>query len=90
MGAMCPKCASAVALHEGKPNVTPYGVELWHATCWAVRHARPVEEVAIVAPRSRLASAVDWWSNAAAEAGIGCAGLIATTSASTAATPPAR
>ncbi|MEP6860245.1 MAG: M23 family metallopeptidase [Deltaproteobacteria bacterium] len=66
MGAMCPKCASAVALHEGKPNVTPSGVELWHATCWAVRHARPVEEVTVVAPRSRLASAVDWWSNAAA------------------------
>ena len=54
MGAMCPKCASAVALHEGKPNVTPAGVELWHATCWAVRHARPVEEVAIIAPRSPL------------------------------------
>ena len=66
MGAMCPKCASAVALHEGKPNVTSGGVELWHATCWAVRHARPVEEVAIIAPRSRLSSAIDWWSNAAA------------------------
>jgi murein DD-endopeptidase MepM/ murein hydrolase activator NlpD len=65
MGAMCPKCASAVALHEGKPNVTPAGVELWHATCWSVRHARPVEEVTIVAPRTRLSSAVDWWSNAA-------------------------
>jgi murein DD-endopeptidase MepM/ murein hydrolase activator NlpD len=52
MGATCPKCASPVALHEGKPNVTALGVELWHSTCWAVRHARPVEEVAIVAPRS--------------------------------------
>jgi len=54
-----------VALHEGKPNVTAGGVELWHSTCWAVRHARPVEEVAIVAPRSLATRASVWWSEAA-------------------------
>lgn len=52
-GANCPKCACAVALHEGKPIITATGaVELWHASCWAVRHARPVEAVAVIAPRS--------------------------------------
>ena len=54
-GANCPKCACPVALHEGKPNVTASGgVELWHTSCWAVRHARPVEAVAVIAPRSLL------------------------------------
>ncbi len=54
-GATCPKCACVVALHEGKPNVTVTGgVELWHASCWSVRHARPVEAVAVIAPRSLL------------------------------------
>jgi murein DD-endopeptidase MepM/ murein hydrolase activator NlpD len=49
-----------VALHEGRPFVSATGsVELWHPSCWSVRHARPVEEVTIVAPpppppRSRL------------------------------------
>jgi murein DD-endopeptidase MepM/ murein hydrolase activator NlpD len=52
-GATCPKCACVVPFHEGKPNVTGTGaVELWHASCWAVRHARPVEVVAVIAPRS--------------------------------------
>jgi murein DD-endopeptidase MepM/ murein hydrolase activator NlpD len=40
-----------VALHEGRPFVAASGaVELWHSTCWAVRHARPVEEVTVIAP----------------------------------------
>jgi murein DD-endopeptidase MepM/ murein hydrolase activator NlpD len=52
MGAQCPKCHEVVALHEGRPNVSTGGVELWHPTCWSVRHARPVEEVTIIAPRS--------------------------------------
>ena len=40
-----------MALHEGLPIVTAAGaVELWHASCWAVRHARPVEEVTVIAP----------------------------------------
>jgi murein DD-endopeptidase MepM/ murein hydrolase activator NlpD len=44
-----------VQLHEGRPFVSANGfVELWHSSCWQIRHARPVEEVAIVAPaRSR-------------------------------------
>ncbi|HUS31583.1 MAG TPA: M23 family metallopeptidase [Kofleriaceae bacterium] len=37
-------------LHEGRPFVAAGVVELWHATCWQVRHARPVEEVTVVAP----------------------------------------
>ncbi len=65
MGVTCPKCASVVALHEGRPNVTAAGVELWHTTCWAVRHARPVEQVAVVAPRSRASRALEWWTEAA-------------------------
>jgi len=39
-----------VQLHEGRPAVGVTGVELWHTSCWQVRHARPVEEVAVVAP----------------------------------------
>ncbi|HTR54638.1 MAG TPA: M23 family metallopeptidase [Kofleriaceae bacterium] len=38
-------------LLEGRPFVTASGaVELWHASCWAVRDARPVEEVTVVMP----------------------------------------
>jgi murein DD-endopeptidase MepM/ murein hydrolase activator NlpD len=51
MGAACPRCGQSVQLHEGRPFVSANGsVELWHTSCWQVRHARPVEEVAIVAP----------------------------------------
>jgi len=62
--AVCPRCASHVALHEGRPLVSATGaVELWHASCFAVRHARPVEEVTVIAPspaplRTRLSSFV--------------------------------
>ncbi|CAN5509386.1 hypothetical protein BH11MYX1_BH11MYX1_53630 [soil metagenome] len=62
-GATCPKCACLVPVHEGNPNVTRTGaVELWHASCWEIRHARPVEAVAVIAPRSRgaqLAERID-------------------------------
>jgi murein DD-endopeptidase MepM/ murein hydrolase activator NlpD len=59
-GVNCPKCACLVPLHEGQPNVTAVGtIELWHASCWAVRHARPVEVVAVIAPRSRVAQLTD-------------------------------
>jgi len=34
----CPRCAGAVALHEGRPSVTPEGhVALWHPDCWELR-----------------------------------------------------
>lgn len=50
-GALCPRCACSVALHEGRPHVSASGlVELWHDSCWATRHARPVEEVTAIAP----------------------------------------
>lgn len=59
MGAQCPKCHEVVALHEGRPNVSTGGVELWHPTCWSVRHARPVEEVTVIAPRSVATRVLD-------------------------------
>jgi murein DD-endopeptidase MepM/ murein hydrolase activator NlpD len=50
----CPRCGASVALHEGKPFVSTAGkVELWHPSCWQVRHARPVEEVTVIAPSPR-------------------------------------
>ena len=39
-------CDAAVALHEGRPFVSATGaVELWHPSCFVVRHERGVEEV---------------------------------------------
>jgi len=61
----CPKCGCAVALHKGRPLVAPNGIEVWHLSCWSIRHARPVEEVTVVAPtpplfsRRRLAQVFD-------------------------------
>ncbi|HVK84898.1 MAG TPA: M23 family metallopeptidase [Kofleriaceae bacterium] len=41
----CPRCLSAVALHEGRPFVTAAGaVELWHFACWARRDEPLVED----------------------------------------------
>src|SRR5205809_213085 len=57
VGAACPRCAQSVALHEGRPCVSASGaIELWHQSCFAVRHSRPVEEVTVIAPpeRSRI------------------------------------
>ena len=51
---------TAVALHDGRPNVTPAGaVELWHRDCWN----RPVELVALPAalpPPSSRAPRIVW------------------------------
>ena len=48
---VCPRCATAVPLHEGRPVVSTAGtIELWHPSCWAVKDARGVEEVTIIAP----------------------------------------
>ncbi len=56
---VCPRCGCAIALHEGRPHVTASGaVELWHQSCWSVRHARPVEVVAVVAPQPRASRRV--------------------------------
>jgi murein DD-endopeptidase MepM/ murein hydrolase activator NlpD len=52
---VCPRCGCAIALHEGRPHVTENGaVQLWHQSCWSVRHARPVEVVAVIAPQPRF------------------------------------
>lgn len=37
MGSGCPRCHSAVALHEGRPVVAANGVELWHQRCYEKR-----------------------------------------------------
>ncbi len=48
---VCPRCANAVPLHEGRPVVSTAGtIELWHPSCWAVRDARGVEVVTVIAP----------------------------------------
>jgi murein DD-endopeptidase MepM/ murein hydrolase activator NlpD len=33
----CPRCKGAVAVLDGRPYITPRGVELWHPACWTVR-----------------------------------------------------
>jgi murein DD-endopeptidase MepM/ murein hydrolase activator NlpD len=53
VAAVCPRCTGVVALHEGRPFVSDTGaIELWHSSCWSVRHARGVEQVTIIAPPS--------------------------------------
>lgn len=55
VGAACPRCAQPVALHEGRPFVSASGaVELWHASCFVVRHERAAtgETVTLEAPAS--------------------------------------
>ena len=48
--AVCPRCRGVVALHEGRPYVSENGaIELWHSSCFAIRHARAAEEVTVVA-----------------------------------------
>ncbi|HEX5062096.1 MAG TPA: M23 family metallopeptidase [Kofleriaceae bacterium] len=52
VAAACPRCGGIVPLHEGRPFVSASGaIELWHPSCWAVRHARGVEEVTVIAPQ---------------------------------------
>lgn len=46
----CPRCARAVALHDGRPFVNASGsVELWHRACWDVRDQPIVVEVPVAA-----------------------------------------
>ena len=57
---MCPRCSSAVALHDGHPNVTAAGVvELWHRSCWGqppLVVAMPV----VAAPSRRTSPRLIW------------------------------
>src|SRR3569623_2142483 len=67
---VCPRCATAVPLHAGRPVVSTTGaIELWHPSCWAVRDARGVEEVTIIAPPPRFRMRI------AAPGGAALAGL---------------
>ncbi|HWU90180.1 MAG TPA: M23 family metallopeptidase [Kofleriaceae bacterium] len=46
----CPRCASEVSLHEGRPAVTATGnVELWHLGCWENRDV-PIAAAATESP----------------------------------------
>jgi murein DD-endopeptidase MepM/ murein hydrolase activator NlpD len=50
MNAECPHCGGAVALYEGKPQISADGVVLlWHRACWD-RKQRPI----VVAPRAAV------------------------------------
>jgi murein DD-endopeptidase MepM/ murein hydrolase activator NlpD len=44
VAATCPRCATIVALHEGRPFVTATGVELWHVACFASKDLPVVVE----------------------------------------------
>ncbi len=56
----CPRCQGAVSLHDGRPSVTPSGVELWHRACWDIRDQPIVVEPILEPPpvRYRRASTV--------------------------------
>lgn len=67
----CPRCTREVALHEGRPFVSPTGsIELWHSSCWAVRDVRVVEDVTMVAPPPKRR--VRWLAGGAAAAMVAC------------------
>src|SRR5687767_5142898 len=53
--ATCPRCASVVALHEGRPVVTSTGITLWHTRCWNDREV-PVSAT-VVEPSVELVNA---------------------------------
>src|SRR6188768_23581 len=54
----CPRCGSAVALHDGRPSVTGTGaVELWHRACYEIRDQPIVTPAALEPPPVRYARA---------------------------------
>jgi murein DD-endopeptidase MepM/ murein hydrolase activator NlpD len=67
----CPRCESAVELHEGRPRILASGsVELWHRQCWDIREL-PYTVTAI--PRPMIASpGVRWIATA-----VGVSSMIA-------------
>jgi len=71
----CPRCAGAVALHEGHPSVTSEGhVALWHRDCWALRD-EPLPAVASPTPtaaRARRSRGLGSWARLA----VAAAGLV--------------
>jgi len=51
--AECPHCRGAVALHEGRPQITAGAVAVWHRACWD-RRERPIvvaTQAVVVGPR---------------------------------------
>lgn len=55
----CPRCGSAVSLHDGRPSVTATGaVELWHRACFEVRdQPLPITTTPLEPPPVRYARA---------------------------------
>lgn len=54
----CPRCGSAVALHDGRPCVTAAGsVELWHRACFEIRDQPYEPPQALEPPPVRYARA---------------------------------
>ena len=65
VAALCPRCTTVVALHEGRPSITATGVELWHLVCWSNRDIPLVaaaievhEPIAILMPGRRISKRV--------------------------------
>src|SRR5688500_8205979 len=66
----CPRCGSAVSLHESRPFVTASGaVELWHRTCFDIRDqplpvveelqpVRYAQPQTVIPSRARLVGAI--------------------------------
>jgi murein DD-endopeptidase MepM/ murein hydrolase activator NlpD len=69
----CPRCARAVALHEGRPSVTSEGhVALWHRDCWDLRD-EPLPAVASTIPiaaHARRSRGLGSWAQLAARLAV--------------------
>jgi murein DD-endopeptidase MepM/ murein hydrolase activator NlpD len=74
VAAMCPRCDGAVALHEGRPIITPAGaIELWHRACWSVRDVPLRAAAPVEPPRPSLTPRTVRWI----AAGIAASSLVA-------------
>ncbi|MBV8762028.1 MAG: M23 family metallopeptidase [Deltaproteobacteria bacterium] len=88
---VCPRCCSAVPLHEGRPVISTAGaIELWHPSCFAIRDSRGVEQVTVIAPAPRRRGVHVAAAGVAALAGLAlCAAHVRPTHASTSLASPA-
>lgn len=73
----CPRCGSAVALHDGRPFVTATGaVELWHRACFDIRDQPLVVEQILEPPPVRYARASTVVSSRARFVGVASAAAL--------------